>query len=454
MAKKKLQNDPFGGLDEALQSGSDIRQISTSSKNLRIPRLRHREVDVQSDEVHDGINELARSLERLGQLHPIHVRQIEPDVFEVVAGVRRTYAARKLGWDTIEAKVMPSDDDLQAEMVEIEENLQRSELSTWEKAQHIKRKEAILDELGLRAGRGQRVDDSEPDPVQTTTDLAKSMGVTRRNYQQLRQIGDSVKAGTMRALGDSKFAESTSVLIELARVEDEDLQVAIGSELSHQPEMSVRDAQRYIKNRKKDAKREADEDRAKQAIASDTSGVEFIGDNFEAAMRAFKSGDVDIVATMATANPKKKSLIHDLSIAASRVLTKEGLLIVGLERNMFEEGFSELQRDWKFIDLACIRWGDQDVTPITVWSKSGRKVTMDLYAEQTVRTREQLQEAWERLLRRIIEPGLVVIDPMCGKGSVAIAAWRQGAKAFGMDIDEDKLALARRTVDGIAAKAS
>jgi ParB family chromosome partitioning protein len=69
---------------------------------------------------------LVNSLRKYGLLSPI---LIDPD-YELIAGHRRLEAAKKLGWNTIEVLIVDSDSDLQKLEIELEENIQRRNLSS------------------------------------------------------------------------------------------------------------------------------------------------------------------------------------------------------------------------------------------------------------------------------------------------------------------------------------
>jgi ParB family transcriptional regulator, chromosome partitioning protein len=80
-------------------------------------------------------DDLVSSLSRLGQLSAILVR-VHPRVpgsYEVIFGNRRLAAARKLGWETIEAKVIEST-DFQSLVMAFAENSDRKDFSDYEKA--------------------------------------------------------------------------------------------------------------------------------------------------------------------------------------------------------------------------------------------------------------------------------------------------------------------------------
>lgn len=74
--------------------------------------------------------DLKASMQLNGQLQPII---IEED-FELVAGERRFLAAKELGWKTLDATVRTKMTDLEARTIELEENIQREDMSWQERA--------------------------------------------------------------------------------------------------------------------------------------------------------------------------------------------------------------------------------------------------------------------------------------------------------------------------------
>jgi N6-adenosine-specific RNA methylase IME4 len=96
---------------------------------------------------------LSASIAECGLLMPITVRKVQKsragqmiDAYEVVAGAHRVKAFRQLGSKTIPAIVLDVD-DLHAELMPIDENLCRNDLSPAERASAVARRKAIHVEL-------------------------------------------------------------------------------------------------------------------------------------------------------------------------------------------------------------------------------------------------------------------------------------------------------------------
>lgn len=102
-----------------------------------------------------AVSGIAVSMKEIGQLTPIFVKRanvpikgvMEPG-YLLIAGNHRVEAARQLGWAEIDARVVAGE-SLEAELIEIDENLCRAELTASQRAQAIKRRRQIREALGF-----------------------------------------------------------------------------------------------------------------------------------------------------------------------------------------------------------------------------------------------------------------------------------------------------------------
>ena len=85
------------------------------------------------------ISGLMESLKTHGQLTPIIINRD----YELIAGFRRLQAAKRLGWKSIEAVMIDKPTERQKLEVEIEENVQRLDLSAEEIADGMARLEKL-----------------------------------------------------------------------------------------------------------------------------------------------------------------------------------------------------------------------------------------------------------------------------------------------------------------------
>lgn len=100
------------------------------------------------------VDKLAASIAQVGLIQPITVREVAMmqgplagSGYQIVAGHHRVAACRALGWTEVDAIVVTAASHLNAELLEIDENLCRSELTAAQRAQAIKRRKAIWEAL-------------------------------------------------------------------------------------------------------------------------------------------------------------------------------------------------------------------------------------------------------------------------------------------------------------------
>ena len=91
--------------------------VQVEIKSIRIKRRIRKDLG--------DIEGLAESLSRFGQLHPIVITRKKV----LVSGRRRLEAARILGWTTIDAITIASRDSTQLLELELDENVQRYQLT-------------------------------------------------------------------------------------------------------------------------------------------------------------------------------------------------------------------------------------------------------------------------------------------------------------------------------------
>jgi hypothetical protein len=149
----------------------------------------------------NNVDMIAVSMDAQGQLHPIVVRQRDDGGYWLVAGRHRFEAAKKLKWKTIRCEVKEGVDDDQAELIEIDENLARAELTPAETAMHVARRQELYEKVhGKAKARGANAanktmgrDASDTLADAFTTETAKKTGTSERQVQRDAARGKSVK---------------------------------------------------------------------------------------------------------------------------------------------------------------------------------------------------------------------------------------------------------------------
>jgi len=120
---------------------------------IRVPLHLLRDSAQPRDLVQANVDMLRASIEQVGLIQPIRVRPSSLIVrglgesgYQIVAGHHRAAACRALGWSEIDA-IVDTAEHLQAELMEIDENLCRAELTASQRASAIKRRRQIWEAL-------------------------------------------------------------------------------------------------------------------------------------------------------------------------------------------------------------------------------------------------------------------------------------------------------------------
>lgn len=179
----------------------------------------------------ETLNELAKSIEEYGVVEPIIVKKSVKG-YELVAGERRTKAAKIAGLKTIPAVIKDFDDQ---EMMEIAliENIQREDLNPIEEAMAyeslIKEYDLLQEELAERLSKGRS---------------------TITNSMRLLKLSEAVRNLVITGELSSGHART------LIPVEDADLQAMLARKIIAE-KLSVRDAERLVKSALKPAAEKA-----------------------------------------------------------------------------------------------------------------------------------------------------------------------------------------------------
>jgi hypothetical protein len=233
--------------------------LDLSPKKIHVPKGKRQRFK-ESDELQSFLD----SVRRVGLLHPIDVRKIGENDYELVFGAKRLWAAKQLGLATIPAKVSSWTDE-QVNWVALAENTQRGHLPP---AQYAKQMQALMREfercfgadLGKAAGGLARAQTAErdpetqqfveklpyepangksqepatdsasvagseapPTPLGHTTMLAEATGMAERNTRDYVNIARNFTEDELTALEGASKEE----LIQLTKLPDDERHAAV-----------------------------------------------------------------------------------------------------------------------------------------------------------------------------------------------------------------------------------
>lgn len=135
MPHKKYPEKKFNALGrglDALISTDDINpQGSTSINEIDIDKIVANPNQPRREMDQDALQELADSIEQIGIIQPITLRQMDDGTYQIIAGERRWRASQLAGLATIPAYVRSANDESVALMALVE-NIQREDLNAIE----------------------------------------------------------------------------------------------------------------------------------------------------------------------------------------------------------------------------------------------------------------------------------------------------------------------------------
>lgn len=136
------------------------------------------------------INDLKNSISRNGLLHPIVI----DDKFNLIAGGRRYEAVKILGWETVPIRLLGDLTPLERLEVELEENLQRKDMTWQETLMLVQRIDKVKRELYGSQTPGMRTDTSEAKDAKwgladTAREIHQTPGNVSRDLQLARAMG-------------------------------------------------------------------------------------------------------------------------------------------------------------------------------------------------------------------------------------------------------------------------
>ncbi|MEA3533690.1 ParB N-terminal domain-containing protein [Rhizobium sp. CC-YZS058] len=185
------------------------------------------------------VEAIAASFTERGQISPIMIRRTPAKnkgatPFTLVAGSYRTSAAKLLGWTEIDAIIVEAD-ALEAQLLEISENLFRNELNPLDRAIFVMKYRELWEEqhgkINPNGGRPQKQGHDVPVFSAAGRQLAKEvqerLGFGEGAYKRATRIGQNLHPTLRQAVRGTEAETDQSKLLKLAKLPaDDQLKVA------------------------------------------------------------------------------------------------------------------------------------------------------------------------------------------------------------------------------------
>lgn len=186
-----------------------------------------------------GVESLLASIRDLGTIKDeIHVRLARRGgnaEMRLLAGGHRLEAARRLGWDSIRAKVWRDITDDLARLIEVDDNLAGAEMDALDQAIFLSERRRVYENLHPETRRGsagalRRWDANDIRVVcmeSFTTATAAKFGISPRHVQRMAKAGDRLGPGERQRLQGAERRPSQADLLLLAKIDEAGDRIAV-----------------------------------------------------------------------------------------------------------------------------------------------------------------------------------------------------------------------------------
>ena len=197
-----------------------ITEIDISS--ISVPDDRARALDM------NWVEALAQIIESQGLTNAITVRQYNDKIL-LVSGAHRLAAFKKLGRSTIPARVSSAENDNDAKLEEVMENLGRNELNALDRCHHLYDLKTVYEKLhpetkhggdrgnqytGAKTGKRQTLplDTEQPELFGFSRQIAEKIGLSDRSIRMAVAIWKGLSVASRRRLENTWIATNQSNL--------------------------------------------------------------------------------------------------------------------------------------------------------------------------------------------------------------------------------------------------
>lgn len=209
---------------DAVVNGNEEKPIQ-NAVFMSIDRIK---VQDRIRDLHD-LDILKKSIQDVGLLQPIVISKENV----LIAGNHRLQAFKELGYDKIPV-VIKDVDQMKAEMMEIDENLIRYQLSPLEVSKQLKQRKEIYEilhpnstlEVITMENLSKRNNFAPKENIISseksfTQDVAEKTGQSQRTIQQSLQIANNLTDEAVDRIKGTKLENNKTALLEIARIAPE-----------------------------------------------------------------------------------------------------------------------------------------------------------------------------------------------------------------------------------------
>lgn len=202
-----------------------------------------------------GVESLIASIKETGVMKDaVHLRKKKDGRLHLLAGGHRVEAARRLGWDEIEAKVWTDVTDDWATLMEIDDNLAGAEMNALDTAVFLATRKEVYERLHPEtkmmtgaALAAKRWNATEPSSAAFVTATAEKFGLTERQIRKIVAAGTRLGQDEVAKLRRAPRAVTLKDLMEISKIGEPTERYDVVRRLSDGAAKSAVEARRALK---------------------------------------------------------------------------------------------------------------------------------------------------------------------------------------------------------------
>ena len=401
----------------------------------------------------DKVNDLVESIRLVGLLHPIVVDANN----NLLAGNHRLEAYRTLGKDQIPAQIIDMD-ELNAELVQIDENLILNQLTILETAEHLTRREEILTKLGKRS----TVKDNQYAGVNSDTsatkELASELGLLERKYQRIKQV-HKIDPDAREILKETDVSNNLNGLLLIERLKDDQIQIEVAKRVTD-------DNSRHVKGLIKEIQKEIKQGGILKQLDdyknSQQEGIQLYHGDFREVGQQIPDQSIGLIFTDPPyIDEDSLDLYRGLSELGNRVLKDGGSCLCYVTQTMLHQVLNVMSENLDYYWIISIKHGGNngrhgrgifvEWKPILWFVKGKKKRSSDFVADFVYSTPpEKMLHRWEQstkeaeyYISHLSSVGEIVLDPMMGTGTTGVASLSCSRNFVGIEKEKSTFDIAR-----------
>jgi DNA modification methylase len=432
----------------------------------------------------EKVQELAESISQIGLLQPIGIDKEN----NLVYGYHRLEACRRLGWEEIPVVVLGGRDKLEYELMEIDENLMRAELTEFERAKLLARRKEIYDQLHPETRKGyaslgnlKQFRNTEILHGQNfgtrgfVAEVSDELGISEKTIYEYLEIGQRITDEVGEMIRGTELEDRKKDLLAISKLEPKEQKYVVEKFLNERVSVKKAIQEVLVERRKKEMEK----------IKDQWGKGEFLLGDARVLVEKLEDNSVDVVITdppygiqfqsnrRKIANLITREIQNDDKQSALDLLDD---VLSKLELKLKEDGHLYLFCTWKtypevrnvvekyFRIKTVLMWVKEDVGGGTIgdldwWGesyemiigavkKNGKPRPLTGKRERNVlffprvsplqldHPAQKPSELIEFLIMKTTVEGELIVDPFAGVGTTLIAAKKLNRRFWGCEIDE------------------